>query len=285
MVRFCLPVLLVTLLLPVFASEPGQPLDCSDWVFLEPGYSCSHWVAFPCDPAQAELCWLGGDTHKVFDNAGWQYFIRIRGNFVTGTPCGDLRRYELWRYDGVTEHLFAHITERCNGSARDGLQGRPGLGFDDKGGRLSIDFLTAYCEPLGGTCSYENGVWIGIINGFATTFDILQTFTPTVSQLGFRMPYMPEGFQEADWFDTYYGDLATMGDWGQAQPLQCEYPAGMPEVGDYLTVDDPLPAPPPGEGRYYVTATNYQGQIRYGRKAIGGVLSGRDPAVLPTCIP
>ncbi|MHC4089481.1 MAG: hypothetical protein ACYSVY_04240 [Planctomycetota bacterium] len=29
------------LLLPVWASEPGEPLDCSDWVFLEPGLSCS----------------------------------------------------------------------------------------------------------------------------------------------------------------------------------------------------------------------------------------------------
>ena len=24
-----------------FASEPGQPLDCSDWVFLKPGLSCT----------------------------------------------------------------------------------------------------------------------------------------------------------------------------------------------------------------------------------------------------
>jgi hypothetical protein len=24
-----------------FASEPGQPLDCSDWVFLEPGLTCA----------------------------------------------------------------------------------------------------------------------------------------------------------------------------------------------------------------------------------------------------
>ena len=108
------------------------------------------------------------------------------------------------------------------------------------------------------------------------------TYEPTASTFGFRVPYMPEGFQFADFFDTYYGDLATVGDWSQAQPLQCAYPAPAPQIGDYLTVSAPQ-IPPPGQGYYYVTAVNYQGQRRYGRKASGGVLSGRDPAVLPAC--
>ena len=70
------------------------------------------------------------------------------------------------------------------------------------------------------------------------------------------------------------------------EPLDCSdwVFAAMPTVGDYLTVADTLPDPPPGTGRYYITSVNYQGQIRYGRKNIGGVLSGRDPAVLPACI-
>ena len=101
--------------------------------------------------------------------------------------------------------------------------------------------------------------------------------------MGFRVPYMPEGFQFADFFDTYYGSLATLGDWSQAQPLQCGYPATAPSVGDYLTVADPLPDPPVNAGRYYFTAVNYMGQTRYGRKSNGGVLSGRDPAQLPAC--
>ena len=33
-------VLGVVCVLPVAASDPGQPLDCSDWVLLEPGYTC-----------------------------------------------------------------------------------------------------------------------------------------------------------------------------------------------------------------------------------------------------
>ena len=89
--------------------------------------------------------------------------------------------------------------------------------------------------------------------------------------------------EAAGYFDTYYGDLATVGDWSQAQPLQCGYPASPPSVGDYLTVTDPLPTPSPGHGRYYVTAVTYQGERRYGRKRDSGILAARDPAVLPAC--
>jgi hypothetical protein len=94
---------------------------------------------------------------------------------------------------------------------------------------------------------------------------------------------MPEGFQFADHFDSYYGNLATVDDWSQAQPLQCGYPAIAPSVGDYLTVADTLPELEPGQGRYFVTAVTHQGETRYGRKSSGGVLTGRDPAVLPGC--
>ena len=140
--------------------------------------------------------------------------------------------------------------------------------------------MNAECRP---NCEYSPGASLVAIIGFATAFDILQTYTPTSGPLTFRVPYMPEGFQFADFFDTYHGDLATVGDWSQAQPLQCGFPATAPSVGDFLTVADPLPNPAPGQGRYYVTAVNYQGQRRYGRKAVNGVLSGRDPAVLPDC--
>ena len=36
-------------------------------------------------------------------------------------------------------------------------------------------------------------------------------------------------------------------------------------------------------GEFYITAATYQGQTRYGRTRVGGVLSGRDPSVLPAC--
>ena len=70
--------------------------------------------------------------------------------------------------------------------------------------------------------------------------------------------------------DTYWGTVATLGDWSHAQPLQCGYLASPPAVGDYLTVADTLPAPDPGTGYYYVTAAPYQGQTRYRRQASAG---------------
>ena len=114
-------------------------------------------------------------------------------------------------------------------------------------------------------------------------FDVALTYEPTTGPISFRVPLMPEGFEAADWFDTYYGDLATVGDWSQVQPLTCGFPASPPVAGDYIEVTDSLPDPEPGTGRYYVTAVTYQGQTRYGRKSGGGVLSGRDPAILPDC--
>ena len=125
--------------------------------------------------------------------------------------------------------------------------------------------------------------WAAEIGGFATTFEVLQSYIPTSGPLTFRVPQWPEGFPAADFFDTYTGDLSTVGDWSQAQPLQCGFPATMPGVGDYLTVADPLADPAPSAGRYYVTSVTHQGQTRYGRKNTGGTLSGRDPGVLPAC--
>ena len=80
----------------------------------------------------------------------------------------------------------------------------------------------------------------------------------------------------------YYGSIGNY-DFSQAQPLQCGYPASPPDVGDYLTVEDTLPTPAVGQGYWYLTAVHYGGERRYGRKATGGFLSGRDPGVLPSC--
>ncbi len=198
-----------------------------------------------------------------------------------GSP--GFNRYQLRRYDGVTEHVVGHIETRLNGlGGVDNLRiDSYYVDFDPQGGRLLL-WLESVCNTPG---CYAPQRWVAAIEGFTSMFEILQTYTPTSGPISFRVPYMPEGFPAADSFSTYHGDLSTVGDWSQAQPLQCAYPAPMPSVGDYLTVPDTLPNPAPGLGRYYVTSVNYQGQTRYGRKTISGVLSGRDPAVLPACVP
>ena len=165
------------------------------------------------------------------------------------------------------------------------------LTFDATNGRLLIP-LKSYCYPTVFNCNpcpcpmdeqYGGGWWIAAIDGFTSLYEVRQSYTPE-GFLGFRVPAVPEGMGGADYFDTYWGDLANPIDFTQAQPLQCNYPASPPHVGDYLTVADPLPNPEAGHGYYYVTAATYQGQTRYGRRASGGRLSGRDPALLPACI-
>jgi hypothetical protein len=94
---------------------------------------------------------------------------------------------------------------------------------------------------------------------------------------------MPEGMNGVDYFDTYWGDLANVGDWSAAQGLECGYPSSAPSVGNYLEVRDTLPTPGPGQGYYYVTAVHYMGETRYGRKTVNGRLTGRNPGLLPVC--
>ena len=257
----------------VCASEPGQPLDCSDWVFLESGYACTDWCAIGCQPAARSNGPL--DT-QAFDNESWLYRIRFDPSHSSGA-CGNLGRLWLYRYNGGPDVPFAYIDDRCNGADKDTVRSLYRyIQFDPISGRLLL-WLVSDSD------TQEGGEWIVAIEGFTTTFELLQTYEPPASGLSFRVPYMPEGLDAADYFDTYWGDLATVGDWSQAQGLQCGYPTISPQVGDYLSVPDALPTPTPGTGYYYVTAVNYAGERRYGRRASGGVLSGRDPAVLGVC--
>ena len=39
--RYVVGLCLFALAAPLLASNPGEPLDCTDWVFLVPGLSCS----------------------------------------------------------------------------------------------------------------------------------------------------------------------------------------------------------------------------------------------------
>jgi hypothetical protein len=225
---------------------------------------------------------MQGSTEET-DNRGRLLFVRAR----SGGSCGT-SGVELIAWDGATETVLAYVDGRCPGDTIT-IRNVPGtnygvLSFDDKNGRLVIP-LWGKCQGCPPSSNYGNQYWVASIEGFATTFEILQTYTPTADAFQFRVPYMPEGFQAADYFDTYAGNLAHPIDFSQAQPLQCHYPSSPPSVGDYFTVPDTLPAPAPGHGYYYGTAVTYQGQTRYGRKRVGGATSGRNPAVLPGCRP
>jgi hypothetical protein len=227
----------------------------------------------------------------VSDNAGRQIFARIDRVSVP-LDCGGSSQPNHLRLsiraldENGVESVIAFQEERCGAPGSDNFdmfplnEGARNVTFDAVNGILRIHNSYS-CYP--GNC--YNGSRLMAIHGFATTFDVLQSYSPQPALLGFRVPAMPEGMAGADHFDTYWGPLAHPLDFTQAHPLACNYPATAPHVGDYLNVADTVPTPTPGQGVYYVTSATYQGATRYGRKAIAGRLTGRDPALLPACAP
>lgn len=295
-------VLLIGMLLgvPTWASNPGGPMDCTDWIIVEPGLSCSELA--PLGSLDDQAPWIQDGPNLVVDHLGRQIVVRF--TLPEGHPFTvALGKVEIVRFDGLTEDVLAYVDDRQyptpGSDGRDHFRPlrqpqvtctepvgcRAPVAFDRLGGRLLIPANT-FCTGLTNVaCQVPHYDLWGLIaiDGFGPLLDIFQSYEPTTSSLTFTTPALPEGLGGADYFDTYTGDLATVGDWSQVQPLQCGYPANAPTVGDPFSVADTLPDPAPGTGRYYVTAVTYQGQIRYGRKAVNGVLSGRDPGVLPPC--
>ncbi len=268
-----------------FASDPGQPLSAEDFVLDLPGLSAESVLARgTCpvgsgDPTEPWWCYRAV-APPTFDAAGFQYaFQSVLVQLGQCAGPGQAYRWNLVRLDKLgTQGQVAHIEPRCSSPSPGPVDyvAIRNVRMDVNAGALYVVLETS------DSGTYTDDFSLVRINGFATQFDVLQTFTPQPA-LGFRVPYMPEGMAAADHFDTYWGPLAHPINFTQAHPLQCDYPAAPPHVGDYLSVNDPLPDPAPGTGRYYVTSATYQGATRYGRKTIAGRLSGRDPAVLPAC--
>ena len=305
MARLFAAAVVLVAVLPALASEPGQPLDCSDWVFLEPGLYCVPFIPFGA--ANTASATTKGSQREI-DNDGSVLTLRL--DPMTGYDFDwGIRRIEIVRLDSAGERVIAYMEDRQAGpdlrdhvrpvtsycAGRDdcaqaaGIRLNDTLTFDPVHGRLLVS-LHSYCTPNYGCCCggvppEYNGWWIAAIGGFTTLYEIQQGYVPVPGGFGFRIPAYPEGMFAVDHLDTYWGTLSTVGDWSQAQPLQCDYPATPPSVGDYLTVNDSLPDPPAGHGRYYVTAATYQGETRAGRRATNGVLRGRDFTRTPACAP
>lgn len=263
-----------------FASDPGQPLDCSDWV-LSPGLTCSYFYgsAFGGDFTN------GKGTDLAIDNLGALLALDqsdgitiSRFDPVTGNqPVGFIQN----RSNGLGG--MDMIEPRCTN-----LQGCSGgrtntLIFDPANARL----IFSVRSTCGSSCGFPYPPMLStiVISGFQRLFDVYQSYQPQPAAWTFRVPTSPEALGGVDHFDTYWGALTNPIDFTQAHPLQCGYPVPPPHAGDALTVVDTVPTPAPGQGVYYVTAATYQGATRYGREATAGHLSGRDPALLPACTP
>ena len=185
----------------LLASEPGEPLGCSDWVFLEPGLSCSTEIAFPCEDATGFLTWCTGNSGIEADNVGGQIAVRVvplQGVIDCDFgPIQNAYRAELVRFDGVAEHVLGYVDGRCGPPASgtvDTLRGPSGmwqLVFDEEGGGLQVVMLPD-CSGLAAPfdCQYGEGRTLIRIDGFTTTFEVLQTYQPTTNEISFRVPYI-----------------------------------------------------------------------------------------------
>ena len=232
------------------ASQPGQPMDCSDFVPVTPGFTCENFCAPPCPDAVASAWSPGSPT---LTNEGEIIQIRKVGSEVI---CGP---FPLWRYEVValtatTERLIGYWQERClvdNDPAwqKDTLQFSPAVVFDDKRGRVLVKAV-ARCVAAGTSpCSpeydYDDPPWIGGIIGFQTTFDLMQTYSPPTA-FSFQVPYMPEGLGAADRFDTYWGRSLARSIC--RRPSRCIAPTRTisRRVGERVTFADTAPTPAPG---------------------------------------
>ncbi len=120
------------------------------------------------------------------------------------------------------------------------------------------------------------------ISGLPKLFDTLLTFLPSGQTLTALTPGLPDGFRSADSLQVWSGDVRTLPDWSQATPLVCSA-AVSPSRGQLVSFNDPLPDPPIGQARYYLTATQNGTQRRLGRQFVDGVFSARNPTILPIC--
>ena len=130
--------------------------------------------------------------------------------------------------------------------------------------------------------SSANFLGVGELRGLPAQFDTLLTFIPGQQAMNILTPAHPDGFRSADFLQVWTGDVRSMPDWSQAEPLTCEAAAN-PTQGQAVTVADSLPDPPVGEGRYYLVASQNGADRRLGRQYVSGAFSARQPAGLPAC--
>jgi hypothetical protein len=270
-------VMMIVLCQAAWASDPGEPIDCADFVFHEPGHTCS--IQEECFAPPSDECDQIG-TAGLYDNEG-----RLLTLESTETIFGS--RIELTARDAGGTTVIAEIAGRENPllSTRDFVRPpNPTMSFDAVNGVLVITLQSSCFADNGGTCTYVARGWRAEIPGFTPLLDIFQSYEPASSSLSFVVPKHPEGLATADFFDTFVGVLPV--DFAEAQGLECGITAPdgtAPVAGDLIMVADTLPQPSLGEGYWYVTAVNEAGSFRYGRASTSGTLHGRDPALFPTC--
>ena len=168
------------------ASDPGQPPDCSDWVFAEPRYTCHDYNPYP-----ATTGFLRGGTIPVQDNEGHLYAFRFHHSIVGSCGPYDLWRHVVVKIDGPSETSLAWIDDKCVDDAtgetyylmfpsKDYLD--PGrLVFLPKDGRMLVPMAVG-CNRQTSACpanpTGDQLYWVVRIDGFTTLSESFKPMRP-----------------------------------------------------------------------------------------------------------
>ena len=173
--------LFLTLLLcvvPAWATDPGELQDCSDWMQLQPGYTCTTFVAPPCN--STPVCEKSGTT-QVVDTNGRLLFVRDVPLAGLCWPNDSASRAEIVAHDGNSEIVLGTFSDRCDGRTHiDRFRAvNHTLQFDRQRGALLIRMTSGcdYDNDNDTSCpNSDNGqASIIAIEGFPTIFEILQS--------------------------------------------------------------------------------------------------------------
>ena len=236
------------------SGDEAPPLDC------RPGVSTT-LLGYDAGGSQYNVT---GDTYNVYVDGAVVGSGRIISRINT---TGSSEAVAILSTEGLTDGGIL-VSRIYMGS----------LTFDVTNGRILV--------PV--TATYSDGIPTAVsalieISGFPKLFDTLLTFVPG-GTLAALTPGFPDGFRSAGSMQVWTGDVRSMPDWSQAQPLAC-MAATSPAPGQVVTVDDTLHNPPVGHGRYYLSASVSGADRRLGRQYVIGAFSARDPGSLPVCLP
>lgn len=190
------------------ASQPGTPIDCTDFVPGEPGKTCRLFLARTFNPGQPPISppsfdymstgiFSVGDNDRAIDNEGNLYRTAPA---CYGQPAQGVR---VIRITGVapvggddpmgTESIVGAIPDRCAktiSSRRDLIwfptindtQDSARIAFDGIQGRLRISLVSYSTTRQSAQRDYYDVRWIAAIEGFPTLADVLRQRPRTSSE-------------------------------------------------------------------------------------------------------
>lgn len=269
----------------VVAIAPGVTVNVLRESSVNGPVDCSHLPRpMECDLTNSQA-WLGSQPTSPIgmDAAGSAYNIANVGNSLS-LGDGDGTFLQRTTRGATTENVVSLYRQRCLDPPTCSLvtyysRFTPFFMDVTNGRILIVSGADIRTEP--GEVPVDYRIGLLEISGLPPLLDTLLTYIPG-GQLTALVPAHPDGFRSADSLQVWTGNVRSMPDWSQAQPLAC-MAAQNPIPGQIVSVADALSDPPVGQGRYYLVASQSGADRRLGRQYVNGVFSARQPAGLPVC--